>query len=162
MKMRAVLLGAVLLSPGHVPAIADDRISVTASEGTADGMTVRGIHFAGECGDECLLASLTCGGANQIEAELNDISSAEAAKSVGAERSVMIMKAGGKNFEMPIGSFSFTEMNGSWDATAWGQDPDAIYNSLGSAKSFTLSVETRSEKLPVTKEVLDWAKACLR
>ena len=160
MNMRTALLAGLISAACITPVAAEEKITVTSTEGMEDAVTVRGIHFSGECGDECLLASLNCGG--PLEAELMDIPSDQVAKSVAAERSVMILEAGGKTYEMPVNSFSFTEMNGTWDASAQGMDSDAIYKSLGAARSFSLSVAGRSEKLPVTKEVQAWAKACLK
>ena len=155
----AVLLAAVTTM--NIPAAAEDAITVTPSEESKNGMMTRSLHFVGACGDECLLASLHCGGAPRFEAELYDIPAKDAAKSISREQSLLILAASGKTFEMPVTNFAYTEMNGSWDVSAYGQDPDAAFKGLSAAKSFTLSVEARREKLPVTTEVKAWAKACL-
>jgi hypothetical protein len=160
--MRKVLLAGLFSFVCLSPALAEGTYSVTASEDMKDGMTVRGIHFTSECGDECLAASLSCGGAPRLEAELIDIPSEEAAKAIGGEQSLLILGVAGQKIEMPITRFTFSEMNGSWDASAYGTDPDAAFKLFARAKDFTLSVGTRSEKLPVTPEVKAWAEACLK
>ena len=164
MNFRAIKLAGVLLAAGTIiaPLAAEEAITTMSSEDSKDGMVTRSVHFAGACGDECLLASLHCGGAPRFEAELIDVPAKDAAKSLSREQSLLILAASGKTFEMPVTSFAYTEMNGSWDVSAYGQDPDAVFKALAAAKSFTLSVEARKEKLPVTAEVKAWAKACLK
>jgi hypothetical protein len=163
MSQRECLVAALLLAAAMIPvsAAAEDAITVTPSEDGKNGMMTRSVHFVGACGDECLLASLHCGGAPRLEAELMDIPAKQAARSVARDQSVLILAVTKQSFEMPITAFAFTEMNGSWDASAYGQDPDAVFKALVAAKSFTLAVESRREKLPVTAEVQAWAKACL-
>ncbi|WP_373505305.1 hypothetical protein [Aestuariivirga sp.] len=164
MNFRAIKLAGVLLaSPlALAPLAAEEAITTMSSEDSKDGMVTRSVHFAGACGDECLLASITCGGSPRLEVELMDIPAEEAAKSIAQEQSELMLAASGQTYKLPITNFGYTEMNGSWDASAYGPDPDAVFKSLAKAKKFTLSVKGRSEALPVTADVRAWAEACLK
>ncbi|WP_291830632.1 hypothetical protein [Bosea sp. (in: a-proteobacteria)] len=161
MRLSGLAGSLMAFAIAFTPAMAGEKISVSTSESNEDGAVMRSVNFSGACGEECFMASLRCGETGPLEVDLIDVASAVAAKSLSREQSVMILAVGGQKYEMPVASFTFSEMNGSWDVSAYGPDTDPVFKSFATAKDFTLSVEARREVLPVTREVKAWAKACL-
>ena len=161
MKMKTLGLAGLLLMLA-APTQAAEKITTTLNdEGTGDGAT-HGVYFSGSCGEECLMAGLTCNGSGSLEVQMIDIPAKEAAKSILRDNSVLVMTIGGTRHDMSVSRFSFSEMNGSWDVDATAGDPDAVYKGLADAKSFKLSLEKQSATLPVTSDVKAWAKSCLK
>lgn len=163
MKMRWSGVGGLLMASAMAlsSAVAAEQITVSTGESNEDGAIMRSVNFSGACGEECFMASLRCGETGPLEADLIDVPAAEAAKSMAREQSVMILAVGGQTYDMPVASFTFSEMNGSWDVSAYGPDSDPVFKSFATAKDFTLSIESRREVLPVTRDVQAWARSCL-
>lgn len=154
-----LMLAALLPLAVSAPAFADETTSELSDDKDDVGPT-HTVTFWGACGEECYLASLTCEGDGGFAVELSDVSGKDAAKAIAKEQTNAVLEGAGKRIQLPIGAFDYVEMNGSWDVTARASEREAAFKLIKGAKSFTLSVEGRKEKLPANADVTAWLKAC--
>ncbi len=160
--MRFLLVGTAFLCALTVPALAEDQISADLiTDGTGSDVS-HTLSFAGACGEECGLASLTCDSNGSLQVILGDVPAREAAKSITRESRMLLLDVAGKTYELEVDQFSWDEMNVSWDVSARGSGSTGVYGSITGAQTFTLALEGRKEQLPVTSEVKEWTKLCAK
>jgi hypothetical protein len=112
------------------------------------------------CEEECHVASLTCDQYRSIGFTYADVDAAGVAKAIRGKQEVTLA-AGGKNFAFTISRMEFSEMTGTWWLDSRSQaDPFELLTALSGAKSFKASRPGHSLTLPVTADLVTWAKAC--
>lgn len=156
----ALLIAVLLPLSAAGLARAGEEITTSLADSKDDIGPTHSVMFTGACGEECYLGSLTCDSNGGLVVELTDISGKDAAKAIAKDQTNAILDVAGKRVDLPVSAFDFSEMNGSWDITARSFDSEAAFKLFKGAKSFTLLIEGRKQKLPVNADVTAWLKAC--
>jgi hypothetical protein len=169
-RARAALFLSMLAAAIFAAASAGAQKAVTyetafdaSGEGESRNLGVT-FHDA-SCGDECYAASLNCGGDQDISFVFADVAADIAAAAIKSESRAFTVKAGASSQSFSITKVSYGgEMNDTWDVegemSAGGAASFAA--ALGKAKQFKATLGKKSITLPVTADVVKWAKVCVK
>lgn len=166
---RAALLlcAATAASFTAVFSMAQEAVTYESSfDETGDGEALMsGVSFRdAACGEECHTANLHCGATQDISFVFADIEAEIAAAAITSEKKEFAIAAGGASHAFSIRKVEYGgEMYNTWDVEGeLSGDAAEFAAALGKAKEFKVSLGTRSVTLPVTEDVVKWAKACVK
>jgi hypothetical protein len=129
--------------------------------GTGEAREVS-VGFNESCGEECHVASLGCKSDSGISFLYAGFEAKLAAVIIAKDKREFTVKAGSSAFTFSVRTIAYEgEMTGDWsvDGELAGEAKD-FTAALIKAKSFKATLGSKSITLPVTKDVVSWAKAC--
>jgi predicted secreted protein len=122
------------------------------------------VGFSESCGEECHVASLSCKADSEIRFLYAGFEAKLAAAIIAKDKRDFTVKAGSSSFTFSVRWIEYEgEMTGDWsmDGELSGEAKD-FTAALSKAKNFKATIGSKSVTLPVTKDVLSWAKACTK